>query len=303
MPARPDRGHRRPPGAAAAGVRRVRGRRADRRGRQGRRDLAARADAGRPSRSCARARPRRRGRASRTRPTGRRGACSPARARDRRADRGPARDRAAGAGRRRSRCSQQLFDEEQGEEAVRWLPHTVTAVVLGAAALLVLAWLLSTLGAVVAFGGFTLTRDGDRLRIRRGLVAAQRGDRAGRAGARRAGRRGRLPAPVRARGADRRGHGLRRGGRRGAHAVPARARARRRGASWTSSCPSWPTTRAGWSARRARAARRYYLLPAAGRRGRSRVGRVVRSSARSRSSRWCSRRSTAARAGAPRAGA
>jgi putative membrane protein len=33
-----------------------------------------------------------------------------------------------------------------------------------------LAWLLSTLGAVVAFGGFTVTRDGDRLRIRRGVV-------------------------------------------------------------------------------------------------------------------------------------
>ena len=33
-----------------------------------------------------------------------------------------------------------------------------------------LAWLLSTAGAVVAFGGFTLVRDGDRLRIRRGLV-------------------------------------------------------------------------------------------------------------------------------------
>jgi putative membrane protein len=65
---------------------------------------------------------------------------------------------------------QQLFDPERGEEAVRWLPHTVTAVVLGAAALLVAAWLLSTAGAVVAFGGFTLIRDGDRLRIRRGLV-------------------------------------------------------------------------------------------------------------------------------------
>ena len=65
---------------------------------------------------------------------------------------------------------QQLFDPEQGEEAVRWLPHTVTAVVLGAAALLVLAWALSTAGAVIAFGGFTVLRDGERLKIRRGLV-------------------------------------------------------------------------------------------------------------------------------------
>ena len=50
------------------------------------------------------------------------------------------------------------------------LPDTGTAVLLVAAALLVAAWLLSALGAVVAFAGFTITRDGDRLRIRRGLV-------------------------------------------------------------------------------------------------------------------------------------
>jgi putative membrane protein len=37
--------------------------------------------------------------------------------------------------------------------------------------LLLAAWLISILGAVVAFGGFTVTRDGDRLRIRRGLVS------------------------------------------------------------------------------------------------------------------------------------
>ena len=41
---------------------------------------------------------------------------------------------------------EQLVDPERGEEAVRWLPQTVTAVVLGAAGLLVLAWLLSTRG-------------------------------------------------------------------------------------------------------------------------------------------------------------
>jgi putative membrane protein len=72
----------------------------------------------------------------------------------------------AGAG----QILQQTFSEQRGEEAIRWLPHTATAIGVGAAALLVLAWLLSTLGAVVAFGGFTVTRDGDRLRIRRGLV-------------------------------------------------------------------------------------------------------------------------------------
>jgi putative membrane protein len=72
----------------------------------------------------------------------------------------------AGAG----QILQQTFSEQRGEEAIRVLPHTATAIGVGAAALLVLAWLLSTLGAVVAFGGFTVTRDGDRLRIRRGLV-------------------------------------------------------------------------------------------------------------------------------------
>jgi len=65
---------------------------------------------------------------------------------------------------------QELFDEQQGEEAIRWLPHSVTAIVVGAVALLVVAWLLSTVGAIVTFGGFAVTRDGDRLRIRRGLV-------------------------------------------------------------------------------------------------------------------------------------
>jgi putative membrane protein len=39
-----------------------------------------------------------------------------------------------------------------------------------AGGLLLLAWLLSTLGAVVAFAGFTIAREDDRLRIRRGLV-------------------------------------------------------------------------------------------------------------------------------------
>jgi putative membrane protein len=72
----------------------------------------------------------------------------------------------AGAG----QVLQQLFDERQGEEAVRALPHSTMVIVLAAIGIVLLAWLLSTLGAVVAFGGFTVTRDGDRLRIRRGVV-------------------------------------------------------------------------------------------------------------------------------------
>jgi putative membrane protein len=63
---------------------------------------------------------------------------------------------------------QSTFDEE---EAVRLIPHTVGAAVLAAAGLLVAAWLLSVLGSVVAFAGFTVARDGGRLRIRRGLLA------------------------------------------------------------------------------------------------------------------------------------
>src|SRR5918992_3275838 len=63
---------------------------------------------------------------------------------------------------------QSTFDEG---DAVRLLPHTVSAAVLAAAGLLVAAWLLSVLGSVVAFAGFTATREGDRLRIRRGLLA------------------------------------------------------------------------------------------------------------------------------------
>jgi putative membrane protein len=67
----------------------------------------------------------------------------------------------------------QLFDNvlgEPDEDTVRLLPDTAAEWVLGLAALVIAAWLLSVLGAVVAFSGFTLARDGDRLRIRRGLV-------------------------------------------------------------------------------------------------------------------------------------
>ena len=63
---------------------------------------------------------------------------------------------------------QSSLDEE---DAVRLIPHTVGTALLAAAGLLVAAWLLSVLGAVVAFAGFTVTREGDRLRIRRGFLA------------------------------------------------------------------------------------------------------------------------------------
>jgi putative membrane protein len=66
---------------------------------------------------------------------------------------------------------QQVLEDEGGRRAVRALPDSagdwaaVAAVVLGA------GWALSVLGSIVAFAGFTAMRDGDRLRIRRGLLA------------------------------------------------------------------------------------------------------------------------------------
>lgn len=64
----------------------------------------------------------------------------------------------------------QVAEEEGGQNAVQLIPGTVTGWVIIAVALLVLAWVLSTLGAFVAFAGFTVTRAEDRLRIRRGLL-------------------------------------------------------------------------------------------------------------------------------------
>lgn len=60
---------------------------------------------------------------------------------------------------------------ERGEEAIRLLPDSASEWAVAAAVLLGLAWLLSIAGAVVAFAGFTASRAGDRLRIRRGLLA------------------------------------------------------------------------------------------------------------------------------------
>jgi putative membrane protein len=68
--------------------------------------------------------------------------------------------------------AQQLSTPRAGEqEAQRLVPHSAGAWILAVAALVVVAWALSALGAFVAFAGFSVTRDGDRLRIRRGLVA------------------------------------------------------------------------------------------------------------------------------------
>lgn len=50
------------------------------------------------------------------------------------------------------------------------LPDTPWELVLVVGVVLLLVWLIGVVGAVVAFSGFTVTRDGDRLRTRRGLL-------------------------------------------------------------------------------------------------------------------------------------
>jgi putative membrane protein len=72
----------------------------------------------------------------------------------------------AGAG----QLAQNAAGDDAGREAIRLIPQAVHEWLLAAVGLLLLAWLLSVAGAVVAFAGFTVTRDGDRLRIRRGLL-------------------------------------------------------------------------------------------------------------------------------------
>jgi len=58
-----------------------------------------------------------------------------------------------------------------GRDGLRFAPDSAPEWILAAAALIVLAWLLSAAGAVLAFAGFTVARDPDRLRVRRGLLA------------------------------------------------------------------------------------------------------------------------------------
>jgi putative membrane protein len=70
---------------------------------------------------------------------------------------------------------QNAFSSERDiEGATRLLPHTPGGWEFALAALLVVAWALSAAGSLVSFAGFAVSRDGDRLRIRRGLL--QRSD-------------------------------------------------------------------------------------------------------------------------------
>ena len=67
-----------------------------------------------------------------------------------------------------------ISSERDIEDASRLLPDTPGGWELAVGALLVVAWALSAVGSIVSFAGFAVARDGDRLRIRRGLL--QRSD-------------------------------------------------------------------------------------------------------------------------------
>jgi putative membrane protein len=69
-----------------------------------------------------------------------------------------------------AQLAQSVLGDEAERDALRLIPDTADEVLLAAVVLLGAAWLLSVAGALVAFAGFRITRDGDRLRIRRGLL-------------------------------------------------------------------------------------------------------------------------------------
>ena len=65
----------------------------------------------------------------------------------------------------------QVADDVLGlEDAEQLLPDTLGEAALIAAVVLGVAWVLSFLGTIVAFAGFSVSREGDRLRIRRGVL-------------------------------------------------------------------------------------------------------------------------------------
>ena len=132
VPLERDRGARRPPGPAAARVRRVRGRRPDRRGQEGRRDRAAGADPGSgrgAARGASAAPPPAPTRAARGRAPARRGrelAIAALTA-------GQLGDLLPVAGRRSGRSLQQVVEERAARTRCALLPHSVTAIVAGRA--------------------------------------------------------------------------------------------------------------------------------------------------------------------------
>jgi putative membrane protein len=65
---------------------------------------------------------------------------------------------------------QQLFGQDEAGQVLRHLPGTVHAWVLLVLAVAAVALLLSLAGAVVAFAGFVVRREPERLRLQRGLL-------------------------------------------------------------------------------------------------------------------------------------
>jgi putative membrane protein len=65
-------------------------------------------------------------------------------------------------------------NERDVEHATRLLPDSPGGWELVLAVIVVAAWAVSAIGSLVSFAGFSVARDGDRLRIRRGLL--QRSD-------------------------------------------------------------------------------------------------------------------------------
>jgi putative membrane protein len=70
--------------------------------------------------------------------------------------------------------SNTVSNERDFEDATRLLPDSAGGWELVLVALALAAWALSSVGSLVSFAGFSIARDGDRLRIRRGLF--QRSD-------------------------------------------------------------------------------------------------------------------------------
>jgi putative membrane protein len=66
--------------------------------------------------------------------------------------------------------SQQVFGNDEASQVVRRLPGTVSGWVLLALGLVAGALVISLAGAIVAFSGFVVRREPERLRLRRGLL-------------------------------------------------------------------------------------------------------------------------------------
>jgi putative membrane protein len=65
----------------------------------------------------------------------------------------------------------QMLDDVLGvEDAERFVPDSPHEVAIAVAVVVGVAWVLSVLGTLLAFAGFAVARDGDRLRIRRGVI-------------------------------------------------------------------------------------------------------------------------------------